>query len=54
MQELVMANPFDFTPQSLRSVTSQAKLRDASRSLTLINLHAVNRILRRQVHSELV
>ena len=32
-QEHVMLNPFAFAPPSLRSGTSQAKLREASRSL---------------------
>ena len=42
-----MLSPFDFAPYSLRSGTSQAKLREASRSSNNRVLLAVNEILRR-------
>ena len=41
-----MLNPFDFAPHSLWSGTSQAKLREASRSLNRRVLLAMNEILR--------
>ena len=41
-----MLNPFDFAPHSLRSGTSQDKLREASRSSNMRVLLARNEILR--------
>ncbi len=45
----VMLNPFAFAPRSLRLGTSQAKLREASRSLNWWVPLAMNEILRHYV-----